>query len=98
MRKSRHDGTHTANAEQVDALKEEAWIPIFKMHELGTQPNREQFEASVDEHIRATSECVSNELQGEKLKNQCKKMKKHECSRNRWVEGCGIASTPAATL
>ena len=27
---------HTANADHVHALIEQAWIPIFKMHELGT--------------------------------------------------------------
>ena len=42
----RDDGTHTANAEQVHALTEQAWIPIFKMHELGTQPTWSQFEAA----------------------------------------------------
>ena len=40
----REDGTHTANAEQVHALVEQAWMPIFKMHELGTRPTWEQFE------------------------------------------------------
>ena len=34
----REDSTHTANAEQVHALVEQAWMPIFKMHELGTRP------------------------------------------------------------
>ena len=35
----REDGTHTANAEQVHALVEQALMPIFKMHELGTRPD-----------------------------------------------------------
>ena len=38
---------HTANAEQVHALIEQASIPIFKMHELGTQPTWSQFEAAL---------------------------------------------------
>ena len=46
----RDDGTHTANAEQVHALIEQAWIPIFKMHELGTQPICSHFEAAFGEH------------------------------------------------
>ena len=71
----RDDDTHTANAEQVHALIEQAWIPIFKMHELGTQPTWLQFEASFGEHIPATCECTVDELNGEKLKNACKKMR-----------------------
>ena len=35
----RDDGTHTANAEQVHALIQQAWIPIFMMHDMGTQAN-----------------------------------------------------------
>ena len=69
------DGTHVANAEQVHALIERAWIPILKMHELGTQPTWSQFEAAFGEHIRAACECAVDELNGEKLKNACKKMK-----------------------
>ena len=42
----RDDGTHTTNAEQVHALVAQAWIPIFKLHELGTQPTWSQFEAA----------------------------------------------------
>ena len=53
----REHGTHSANAEQVHALIEEAWIPIFKMHELGTQATWEHFEASFSEHIPAASDC-----------------------------------------
>ena len=54
----RDDGTHTANA---------GWeIPIYKMHEMGTQ-----FEASFGEHIPA----LVDEMSGEKLKNACKKVK-----------------------
>ena len=61
----RDDDTHTANAEQVRALIEQAcWIPIFKMHELGTQPTWLQFEASVGAHIPATCECTVDELNG----------------------------------
>ena len=41
---------HTANAEQVHALIEQAWIPVFKMHELGTQPTWLQYEASFSEY------------------------------------------------
>ena len=47
----RDDGTRTASAEQVHALIEQAWISIFKMHELGTQP--------------ATCERTVDELNGE---------------------------------
>ena len=65
----------TANAEQVHALTEQAWIPIFMMHELGTQPTWFQCEASFGEHIPATCECTVDEQKGEKLKNACKRMK-----------------------
>ena len=57
------------NAEQVHALIEEAWIPTFKMHELGTKRTWEPFEASFGEHILATSECSVNEFNGEKVNN-----------------------------
>ena len=52
----REDVTHAANAEHVHARIEEAWMPIFNMHELGTPPTWEQFEASFGDHIFATSE------------------------------------------
>ena len=71
----RDGGTHTANAEQAHELTEQAWIPIFKMHELGTQPTWSQFEAAFGEHIPATCDCAADELNGEKLKNAWKKMK-----------------------
>ena len=71
----REDGTHTANAEQVHALIEQAWIPIFKMHELGTRPTWQQFETSFGEHISISCECTVDELDGEKLRTACKKMK-----------------------
>ena len=46
------------------------------MHELGTHPTWLQlFEASVGEHLPATCERTVDELNGEKLKNACKKMK-----------------------
>ena len=70
----REDGTHTANAEQVHPLIEQAGIPIFKMHELGTRPTWRQFEASFGEHFPATCECTV-ELNGKKLRIACKKMK-----------------------
>ena len=41
----REGGTHAANAKQLHTLVEQAWIPIFKMHELGTRPTWSQFEA-----------------------------------------------------
>ena len=66
---------HTANAEQVHALIEQVWIPTFKMHELDIQPTWSLFEAAFGEHIPAACECVVGELNGEKLKNVCKKMK-----------------------
>ena len=71
----RDDGTHAANAEQVHALIEQAWIPISKMHELGTQPTWPQFEASFGEHIPATCECTVDELNGENLNNARTKLK-----------------------
>ena len=71
----RKDGTHTANAEQVHALIEQAWIPIFEMHELGTRPTWQQFETSSGEHISTSCECTVDELDGEKLRIACKKMK-----------------------
>ena len=52
-----NDSSHTGNA-----LVEEAWMPIFKMHDLGTQPTQEQFEASFGEYILATCECIVHEL------------------------------------
>ena len=68
----RDDGALTANAEQVHALIEQAWIPIFNMHELGTQPTWSQFEAAFGEHIPAACECFVNELNGEKLNIRAK--------------------------
>ena len=70
----REDGKHTANAEQVHALVEQAWMPIFMMHER-TRPPWEQFEASFGEHIPASCECIVNELNGEQLKNASQRMK-----------------------
>ena len=64
----REGGTHTANAEQVHTLVEQAWMPIFKMRELGTRPTWEQFESSFGEHVPAAWEWIVNELQCEKVK------------------------------
>ena len=72
----RDDGTHTFNAEQVHALIEQVWIPIFKMHELSTRPTWQQFETSLGEHIPISCECTVDELDGEKLRIACKKMKR----------------------
>ena len=69
------DGTHTANAEQVHALIEQTWIPIFKMHELGTRPTWQHFEEVFGDHIPVSCECAVDELDGEKLRAACKKMK-----------------------
>ena len=69
----REDGTQTANVDQVHAFVQKACIPIFKMHELGTQPTWEQVEASFAEHIPATCECNINELNGETSQNACKR-------------------------
>ena len=69
------DGTHTANAEQVHALIEQTWIPIFKMHELGTRPTWQHFEEVFGDHIPVSCECAVDELDGEKLRSACKKMK-----------------------
>ena len=77
----REYGTHTANAEQVHVLVEQAWVPIFKMHEFGTWPTWEQFGASFGEHILVACECFLNELNGEKLKNACKRMKNRSARR-----------------
>ena len=69
------DGTHTANAEQVHALIEQTWIPIFKMHELGTRPTWQHFEEVFGDHIPVSCEYAVDELDGEKLRSACKKMK-----------------------
>ena len=85
---------HTANAEQVHALIEQAWIPIFKMHELGTQPTWSQFEAAFGEHIPATCECAVDELNGEKLKNACKKMKSASAPGADWWRVAELQALP----
>ena len=83
----RDDGTLTANAEQMHAPIEKAWIPIFKMHELGTHPTWLQFEASFGKHLPATCECTVDELNGEKLKNACKRIKStSEAGADGWSE------------
>ena len=74
MKVQREDGTHTANAKQVHAFVEQAWMPIFKMHERGTRPTWPQFEAEFGEHVPSACDCVINEMNGEKLKNPCKRM------------------------
>ena len=50
---------------------------MLKMHERGTQPTWEHCEVLFGEHVPAAGECVVNEFHGDKLKNACKKMKKH---------------------
>ena len=45
------------------------------LHEVGTQPTWEQFEASFREHILATCECTVNELNADKFKKCVQKFK-----------------------
>ena len=71
----REDGTHTANAKQVHTLIEQAWIPIFKMRELGTRPSWQQFVIAFGEDIPVSCECAVDELDGGKLMVACKQMK-----------------------
>ena len=88
----RDDVTHTANAEQVHALIEQAWIPMFKMHELGTQPTWRQFEASFGQHIPASCECTVDELDGEKLRLASKKLKSTSApGADGWRAGAPVA-------
>ena len=54
----REDGTHTANAKQVHALVEQAWVPVFKMQERGTRPFWSQFEAFFGEYLPRAGECI----------------------------------------
>ena len=49
-----------------------AWIPISKVHELGSQLGSILKLLSVNTFIPAAGECVVSEFEGEKLKNACK--------------------------
>ena len=79
----------------MHALLEQAWIPIFKMHEPGTRPTWQQFETSFGEHIPISCECTVAELDGEKMRIACKKMKSTSAPR---ADGWRVAELQALPL